>query len=191
MATAVFVHDGKSIDYTPGSAVTGGDVVVVGEMIGIAKLDIAANALGALSVTGVFLMPKPAGVLAIGTAVYWDVADGQVNTDPANPFFGFVVKAAANDDTTVRVLLVPKLAIANGAVVEAKLADDAVTAAKVKDGEALPAGLAVPDTKGITFGTATLVRAGNNIIATLPTSDPGVAGALWKDTATVKVSAGT
>ena len=61
MAKATFIQDGKSIDYTPGSAVSAGDVVVQGDLIGIAKLDIAADALGALAVKGVFDFPKAAG----------------------------------------------------------------------------------------------------------------------------------
>jgi predicted RecA/RadA family phage recombinase len=40
MATAQFIHDGEQIDYTPGSAVAAGAVVVQGELIGIAKVDI-------------------------------------------------------------------------------------------------------------------------------------------------------
>jgi hypothetical protein len=51
-------------------------------------------------------------------------------------------------------------------------------------------GAAVGDTKEITFGTSKLARSSNNVIATLPTSDPGVAGALYVDSGTVKVSAG-
>ena len=62
MATATFVHDGKSIDYTPGADVSAGDVVVQNDLVGIAKLDIASGALGALAVTGVFDVPKTAGV---------------------------------------------------------------------------------------------------------------------------------
>jgi hypothetical protein len=52
-------------------------------------------------------------------------------------------------------------------------------------------GVAIADTKELTFGTAKLARAGNNLVATLPTTDPAVAGALWNDSGTVKVSAGT
>ena len=58
---AVFVHDGSSIDYTPGAAVAAGDVVVQGDLVGVAKLDIPANVLGALAVTGVFDFPKATG----------------------------------------------------------------------------------------------------------------------------------
>lgn len=55
---AVRYSDGKNIDYTPGSAVNAGDVVVLGSIPFIAPLDIAANALGALATEGVFKVPK-------------------------------------------------------------------------------------------------------------------------------------
>ena len=109
MATAQFVHDGRSIDYTPASAVTAGDVVVQGDLVGIAKLDIAASALGALAVTGVFDVPKTAGqgtAIAAGKKVYWD-ATNKVATETAqgNTYLGKTVAAAADADTTVRVRL--------------------------------------------------------------------------------------
>jgi len=111
MATAQFIHDGSSIDYTPGADVSAGDVVVQNDLVGIAKLDIASGVLGALAVTGVFDVPKTAGVgeaIAAGAKVYWDVADGVAKTDSeagANKYLGKTVAAAADDDTTVRVRL--------------------------------------------------------------------------------------
>ena len=80
MATARFVHDGEAIDYTPSSAVSAGDVVVQNDLVGVAKLDIAANTLGALAVKGVFDFPKATGA---GSAI------------------------AAGDDVTVRLRLDP------------------------------------------------------------------------------------
>ena len=111
MATATFIHDGNAIDYTPGSDVSAGDVVVQGELVGVAKTPIAANALGALAVTGVFDFPKTTGVgeaITVGSKVYWDVADQVAKTDDesgANKLIGKTVKAATDDDTTVRVRL--------------------------------------------------------------------------------------
>ena len=111
MATAQFIHDGRAIDYTPGSAVAAGDVVVQGELVGIAKLDIAANALGALTVEGVFDFPKATGggtAITAGAKVYWDVGDTEAKEDDesaANKLIGKVVKAAADADATVRVRL--------------------------------------------------------------------------------------
>ena len=111
MATAQFIHDGKSIDYTPSSDVTAGDVVVQGDLVGVAKLDIAADALGALAVAGVFDFPKATGggsAIGAGANVYWDVADGEAKEDDesgANKLIGKTVAAAGDDDETVRVRL--------------------------------------------------------------------------------------
>ena len=111
MATGQFIHDGKAIDYTPGSTVSAGDVVVQGDLVGVAKLDIAADALGALAVAGVFDFPKAAGggsAITAGAKVYWDVGDTEAKEDAeagANKYLGKVVTAAADADTTVRVRL--------------------------------------------------------------------------------------
>ena len=111
MATAQFIHDGKSIDYTPGADVSAGDVVVQNDLIGIAKLDIATGALGALAVTGVFDLPKATGVgeaIGAGAKVYWDAGGSVATTDPAagaNKYLGKTVRATGDDDATVRVRL--------------------------------------------------------------------------------------
>jgi len=108
---ARFVQDGRSIDYTPGAAVAAGDVVVQGDLLGIAKVPIAANALGALAVEGVYEMPKATGVgagIAAGAKVYWKAASKVVQADSesgANKYVGKVVKAAADGDATVLVRL--------------------------------------------------------------------------------------
>jgi predicted RecA/RadA family phage recombinase len=111
MATAQFIHDGKSIDYTPGADVSAGDVVVQNDLVGIAKLDIASGTLGALAVTGVFDLPKATGVgeaIGAGAKVYWDAGNSVATTDPAagaNKYLGKTVRAAGDDDATVRVRL--------------------------------------------------------------------------------------
>jgi len=96
---ATFVHDGNTIDYTPATDVAAGDVVVQGELIGVAKVPIPADKLGALAVTGVFDLPKAANV-------YWDEANQQATTTATgNKLIGKTVAAAGDDDTTVRVRL--------------------------------------------------------------------------------------
>ena len=111
MATATFIHDGKAIDYTPAADVAAGDVVVQQDLVGIAKLDIPADTLGALAVTGVFDLPKATGAgtaIAAGANVYWDVADAEAKEDSesgANASAGKTVAAAGDDDATVRVRL--------------------------------------------------------------------------------------
>jgi len=111
MATARFVQTGNAIDYTPDADVSAGDVVVQNDLVGVAKLDIKADALGALAVTGVFDFPKATGVdtgIDAGLQVYWDEADQEAKTDDetgANKLIGKTVAAAGDDDETVRVRL--------------------------------------------------------------------------------------
>ena len=104
---ATFVHDGSSVDYTPGSAVTAGQVVVQGELVGVAKVDIPANALGALAVVGVFDFPKATGVgtaISAGANCYWNAAAQQATTTATgNKLIGKCVRAAVDADTTVRI----------------------------------------------------------------------------------------
>jgi predicted RecA/RadA family phage recombinase len=106
---ATFVHDGNSIDYTPSSAVAAGAVVVQGELVGVAKLDIAANALGALAVVGVFDFPKATGggtAITAGANCYWDAANQRATTTATgNKLIGKCVRAAADADATVRIRL--------------------------------------------------------------------------------------
>ena len=112
MALVTYVQEGDSIDYTPDAALAAGAVVVGNDLVGVTKRPIAANTLGALDVTGVFDFPKTAGestAIAFGKKVYWDEAE-QVATESEvgagyvdNPYLGKCVKAAGDDDETVRV----------------------------------------------------------------------------------------
>lgn len=113
MAEAVFVQAGKSIDYTPGGDVAAGQVVVQGDLVGVATRPIAAGELGALAIVGVFDFAKEAGggvTFAVGAIAYWDATNKvAVATDGGgtNKRLGKVVVAAADGDATVRVKLIP------------------------------------------------------------------------------------
>jgi predicted RecA/RadA family phage recombinase len=109
MAQAVFVHEGACIDYTPAVDVAAGDVVVQGDLVGVAKQPIKANQLGALAVEGVCDFAKATGAgtaIAVGAIVYWDDAANQATTTATgNKQIGKCVKAAGDTDATVRVKL--------------------------------------------------------------------------------------
>ena len=109
MAQATFVQEGGAVDYTPGSAVAVGDVVVQGELVGVARGAIAANALGSLAVEGVFDFAKATGVgtgITAGANVYWDDTNNVATTTAAgNKLLGKCVVAAADADAKVRVRL--------------------------------------------------------------------------------------
>ena len=62
MSEAIFVQEGRAIDYTPsGAAVSSGDILRLGGINGVATRDIADGALGALVIDGVFDVTKAAG----------------------------------------------------------------------------------------------------------------------------------
>lgn len=109
--TAIFKQRGDAINYVPTSDVSAGDVVVQEDLIGIAKLDIKANTLGALALTGVFAIPKATGsgeAIAVGAKVYWDAGNLLATTDDAsgtNKFLGKSILAASDDEATVQVRL--------------------------------------------------------------------------------------
>lgn len=109
MATATFIHQGDTIDYTPGADVGAGDVVVQNELVGVAKQDIPANTLGSLSISGVFDFPKATGAstaIAEGLDVYWDEGATEATADSAagvNKKIGRSIAAADDDATTVRI----------------------------------------------------------------------------------------
>lgn len=109
--TATFIHEGASIDYTPGADVDAGAVVVQGELLGVAVRAIPANTLGAIAVEGVFDFPKATGggsAIAAGAKLYWNALGQVATTDDAagvNKAIGKAVLAAADADATVRARL--------------------------------------------------------------------------------------
>lgn len=108
---AKFVHEGESIDYTPGADVLTGAVVVQAELVGVAQGPIKANQLGSLAVSGVFDFPKALGAgsaIPAGTNTYWDAAAQNATKNAAagaNKLIGKAVKTTVDADTTVRIRL--------------------------------------------------------------------------------------
>jgi predicted RecA/RadA family phage recombinase len=106
---ATYLHLGDVIDYTPSSAVSAGDVVVIGNIVGVATEDIAADDLGSLAIEGVFSLAKATlstSAITQGTKLYWDASGEQVTeTEGSNKVAGYATKAASASDTTVEVKL--------------------------------------------------------------------------------------
>lgn len=86
------------LDYTPGSAVEAGEVLVVGDLVLIAHNAIAANKLGALASGGGVYDMVGDGVIAKGKKVYWDATnDKATETAGSNKILGFVGSGASDD----------------------------------------------------------------------------------------------
>jgi predicted RecA/RadA family phage recombinase len=90
------------------AAIVSGALVKVGDMVGVAAVDIPQNDSGSVHVTGVYEVPKTAGFAAAqGSKLYLDAATGSlVATATGNAFAGHAYEAAASGDTTVRVRLI-------------------------------------------------------------------------------------
>lgn len=110
---AVRVATGDYINYTPGSAVTAGDVIEVGSIPLVATSDIAASELGALATEGVFDVPKTSDAFTAGDAVYWNSSGnpvtGTAGTGAADSatgnLMGYAIADAASGDSYVRTHL--------------------------------------------------------------------------------------
>ena len=129
---AKYVQQGLAIDYIPETDINAGDVVILGDLTGIAKLDIKAGERGALALVGVFDVPKTTGegtALVTGGIVFWDTENKVVTvTGGENKYLGKVIADAGDDDATVRVIInvsrdVPLSAIAAIADPEADAED--------------------------------------------------------------------
>lgn len=108
--SASMYQAGVQLDYTPTVDVAAGTIVNLGEgLVGVANVDIAANQLGALSIGGVYKVPKVgATTFAAGALAEFDVSADTilVAEDAAGDFtLGRVVYAVAAGDTFAYVLL--------------------------------------------------------------------------------------
>jgi len=108
---ATRVQTGNTVDYTPGADVAAGEVVVIGELVGVSERPIPSGELGAIAVEGVFDFPKATGggsAITAGSQVYWDVAEQVAKTNAesgANKLIGKTTADTADADETVRVKL--------------------------------------------------------------------------------------
>lgn len=109
-----FHQNGAILDHTnSGSAISAGDVVVIGDCVGIALVDIASGASGAVAIEGVHAVTKVAGTAwAQGDKIDYDAsASGfDIGVTAASGDVedcGVAALAAASGDTTAYLKLTP------------------------------------------------------------------------------------
>lgn len=93
-----YVGEGDVIQWTngTGSAVVSGQVVAVGNILGVALVDIAAAASGSVATKGIFTVPKvTAAVIAQGESLVWDVSAAKFDDNAATPATGDISGAPA------------------------------------------------------------------------------------------------
>lgn len=91
-----FVQPGEVLDYVATAAKTTGQVVAVGNILGVALGAIANGATGSVQITGVFTVPKVSGaVIAQGESLTWDASAAAFDDNAATPASGDITGAAA------------------------------------------------------------------------------------------------
>jgi predicted RecA/RadA family phage recombinase len=106
-----FVQAGEIMEYNnSGSAIESGDVVVIGNRVGIAIVDIAATSgVGSVLMEGVFSLSKdPDEAFSQGDDLFYDSSDDTfTKTATGNKYAGYAFEASASDATSCKVKLQP------------------------------------------------------------------------------------
>lgn len=108
-----FVQPGKVVSHTAASAISSGDIVVMGDIIGVALADIASGEVGSVSIQGVHKVAKVAGTAwGQGAKLDWDASAEafDIAVTPASGDVedaGVAASAAGSADTTGEILLTP------------------------------------------------------------------------------------
>lgn len=102
MGKAVFVNDGKTIQFKATKEVSYGDVVVLDGRIGIAAMTIAKGESGTVSIVGAYEFKKATGAIKPGAKVFYKEADGTITTSDSDTPAGIALEASeANAGTVV------------------------------------------------------------------------------------------
>lgn len=105
---AKYVQNGSAIDYTNSgeTKISAGDVVSLGNLVGIAACDIPAGAVGALAVEGVFEFDKTTSLsISIGDIVYYNTTSKKITKTATDVPVGFAIEAGASAATSIRAKL--------------------------------------------------------------------------------------
>lgn len=108
MSEAIFRQNAGQQDYTPGSAVSAGEIVELPDgRAGVVKTDLAASAKGAVYTTGILDVLAATGTLfTAGDPVYWDISASLAVDAPGaegDLYIGTAVAAKTSGQLVVRV----------------------------------------------------------------------------------------
>ncbi len=102
-----YLQSGEHIVLPAPADVSSGELVIVGNLAGVAAAAAENGALVTLAMEGVYTLPKlTTAVLAAGGAVSWDATAGHCVVPGTGKYpIGLAVEAAGNSATTARVRL--------------------------------------------------------------------------------------
>lgn len=102
-----YVNVGDTVIYKneTSAIIVAGDLVKIGDLVGVAACDIGVKALGSVALAGVFDITKKSGeAIEAGKLVYL-AADGITATAAGNARVGYTIAKALAGDKTARVRL--------------------------------------------------------------------------------------
>lgn len=101
------VQEGTFIDYTPGSAVAAGALVLCTDRVFFCPRALAANELGSLMTEGVIRYEKTTGeAWTLGQKLFWNSETGKLTTTSSTfKVAGYAAAAAASGDVEGLCLL--------------------------------------------------------------------------------------
>ena len=101
-----YIESGEVKDFTLSGTVAAGALVAIGDMVGVALGSGVSGQTIAVSLEGVYEVPKASGAITLGQKLYLD--NGAVTTSDnsgANKLVGYAWTAAVSAATTVQVKL--------------------------------------------------------------------------------------
>ncbi|MBL8215824.1 MAG: DUF2190 family protein [Bryobacterales bacterium] len=108
-----FIQAGNTLTVAAPANVSSGDLVVVGNIIGVAAYTALSTEEVEVETVGVFELPKiTTDDVAVGDALYWNSSQSKLTATAgtgSKPLVGYAVAAAGNGVTTVKARLVPTL----------------------------------------------------------------------------------
>lgn len=157
-------YPGDVVDYTPTSAVSGGDVVVIGNTPLVASGDIAANTAGTLDAAGVFDVPKNSDVFVVGHPVFWNAS--------GTPVTGTATSGAAGNAAGKLMGVCLANANAGASYVRTKL--KGLSASDFESFGAVNAtGTVIYNAAAISYGVTIVAASDNSAGVQLPSCVPG------------------
>lgn len=100
-----YIQKGEAIEVTtPAGGYTAGQLVTVGEIVGVAQNTTLENETAVISLAGVYNVAKATGAITQGAKCYLDAVAGNITTTATgNKLAGYAWLAAASGDATVQV----------------------------------------------------------------------------------------
>lgn len=102
-----YVKPGIHLTIIAAAAITSGQLVIAGDLVGVAQADAAIGDAVVIVRQGVFELPKTsAQAWTVGAKIYWDAATSACTTTAStNRLIGAAESVAANPSALGRVLL--------------------------------------------------------------------------------------